>query len=407
MKRIGRKVIREILVTGICFSVFLVYLLVERLLLERKISQIPLRICVTGTRGKSSIVRLIAACLRDAQIPVLAKTTGSKPCLIFPDGSEMEIKRRGNPTILEGKKILKTASHAGVQAVVLEMMSIRPEFLQTEVIRMMKPHVFVITNVRMDHVDDIGSTRKEIARCFASAIPEKSTVIVPEEEFYPIFQRKAEKAKARMILVPQKLPFGEGNLEKDIPVSEFEQNFRVALAVIEFLGKDMDKAYRAAKGANPDFGGLKVWRAKGDSHLNGWYFVSAFAANDPETTRDVLVKLENRGLFKGRKRIGLLNLRKDRGARTIQWFHALQGDGADVFDRLIFVGAHALALTGKLKGHTKPEITAIRAKKPEDLITHIATLEKEESVIFGMGNMGGMGRLLVDYWEKTGNRHDV
>lgn len=379
----------------------------ERALLEIRISQIPLRICVTGTRGKSSVVRLIAACLRDSRMLVMAKTTGSKPCLIFPDGSESEIRRRGIPTILEGKKILKTASQAGIHAVVLEMMSIRPESLHSESIQMIKPHILVITNVRMDHVDQMGKTREEIARCFASAIPEKSVLVIPEEEFYPVFQKKAEKTKSRMILVPQKLPAGTAGTEDEIPVSEFLQNLRISLAVVEFLGKDKDKAYHAAKGAIPDSGSLKVWKAKGESLVNGWYFVSAFAANDPETTKHVLAKMKKRGLFEGRKIIGLLNLRKDRGSRTMQWFDALQGEGGDVFDRLVFVGEHALALRAKLKGRSKPEITVVKGKKPEDLIEQIAILEKEESVVFGMGNMGGMGSLLVEYWERIGDRHDV
>jgi poly-gamma-glutamate synthase PgsB/CapB len=287
------------------------------------------------------------------------------------------------------------------------MMSIRPESLYSEAIQMMKPHILVITNVRVDHVDEIGKTREEIALCFASAIPEKSNVIIPEEEFYPVFQQKAAKAEARLIVVPQKLQVDIIGPGEGIPVSEFEQNFRIALAVIEFLGKDKVKAYQSAKRAMPDFGGLKVWRANRNSLLSGWYFVSAFAANDPETTKDVLAKLEKRGLFNGRKKIGLLNLRKDRGDRTIQWLEALKEEGADAFDRLVLVGEHALALRSKLKGHTKPEIMAVRRKRPEDLITQIASLENAEAVIFGMGNMGGMGRLLVDYWERTGNRHDV
>ncbi len=331
---------------------------------------------------------------------VLGKTTGSKPCLILPDGSEKEIQRRGHPTILEGKKILKVASQAGVHAVVLEMMSIRPESLYTETIRMMKPHILVITNVRVDHVDELGIHRDEIARIFASAIPEKSTVFFPEEEFHPVFQRSAEKVGANLILVPP-------GLSETIPACEFEQNFRLALGVVEFLGNDREKAYRAALRTSPDFGGLKVWKAKKDSSLDGWFFVSAFAANDPETTKDVLVKLEKRGLFTGKKRIGLLNLRKDRGGRTMQWWNALQDEKAFEFDRLVFVGEHAPALRDKLKQRLKPEIIVLRGKKPEDLITQIATLEKDEAVVFGMGNMGGIGRQLVDYWDRMENRHDV
>jgi poly-gamma-glutamate synthase PgsB/CapB len=330
---------------------------------------------------------------------VFAKTTGSKPCLIFPDGKEMEIRRRGHPTILEGKKVLKKAVQNGAHAVVLEMMSIRPESLYTESIRMTKPHILVITNVRQDHVDEIGKSEEEIARCFASAIPQKSTVFVPEEEFHPQFQRKADKAEAKLIQVPPEL--------LDIPAQTFEQNFRLALAVVEFLGKDREKAFLAAVGAVPDFGRLRAWKAKKDSRLAGWYFVSAFAANDPQTTKDVLTKLEDRGLFRGRKKIGLLNLRRDKGARAMQWFEALQKEEAFAFDRLFFVGGHALALKDKLRQRVKPEITALKADSPEDLIGQIAALEKDESVVFGMGNMGGIGRSFVEYWEAAGDRYDI
>jgi poly-gamma-glutamate synthase PgsB/CapB len=249
-------------------------------------------------------------------------------------------------------------------------------------------------------VDELGKHRDGIARSFASSIPEKSTVFIPEEEFHPEFKVSAERAGANLLLVPP-------GLSETIPACGFEQNFRLALAVVEFLGKDRDKAYRAALRAAPDFGGLKVWKGKKDSSLNGWFFVSAFASNDPETTKDVLVKLAKRGLFTGKKRIGLLNLRKDRGSRTMQWWDALQDEKAFEFDRLVFVGEHALALRDKLKRRLKPEISVFREKKPEDLITQIATLEKDEAVVFGMGNMGGIGRLLVDYWEMTENRHDV
>jgi poly-gamma-glutamate synthase PgsB/CapB len=289
----------------------------------------------------------------------------------------------------------------------LEMMSIRPEFLRIEAIRMIKPHILIVTNVRKDHVDELGKTKDEIARAFALAIPEKSTVIIPEEEFYPVFEKRAEKVNAKLILVPKNLPIDKDVLGEKSPVSEFEQNFRIAVAVSKFLGKDQTNAYRAAKRAFPDFGSLKVWQADVDSPMSGWYFVSAFAANDPESTWEALVKLENRGLFKGKKRIGLINLRKDRGGRTLQWFGALQGEETNSFDRLFLVGDHAHVLRDRLRGRISREITVVKGKKPEDLIANIFALEREESVVFGMGNMAGMGRQLVDYWERTGKTHDI
>ena len=47
----------------------------ESILHNKTISNIPIRIHVNGTRGKSSVVRLIAAGLRAGGIKTLAKTT--------------------------------------------------------------------------------------------------------------------------------------------------------------------------------------------------------------------------------------------------------------------------------------------------------------------------------------------
>jgi UDP-N-acetylmuramyl tripeptide synthase len=83
---------REIALVAGCLVVLIAYLLAERILLGRRRRRIPLRIAVTGTRGKSSVVRLIAAAMREAGLSVLAKTTGSQPILIHPDGEEEERK---------------------------------------------------------------------------------------------------------------------------------------------------------------------------------------------------------------------------------------------------------------------------------------------------------------------------
>jgi len=55
---------------------------------RRALRSIPVRIHVAGTRGKSTTTRLIAAALRASGRRVVAKTTGSEPRLILPDGRE-------------------------------------------------------------------------------------------------------------------------------------------------------------------------------------------------------------------------------------------------------------------------------------------------------------------------------
>ncbi|NLA53820.1 MAG: hypothetical protein GX858_05635 [Clostridiales bacterium] len=50
--------------------------------------KIPLRILVNGTRGKTSVTRLVASALNEAGLMTYAKTTGSDAKWIMPDGSE-------------------------------------------------------------------------------------------------------------------------------------------------------------------------------------------------------------------------------------------------------------------------------------------------------------------------------
>src|SRR4030043_1169500 len=117
-----RQPIRELATTAICFAVLCLLLYLERRPLTRTTRRIPLRVAVTGTRGKSTVTRMIAAALKEAGFSVLAKTTGSQPVLIFPDGREEEVVRRGLPTILEQKRLVKKAAALGIRAIVTEMM---------------------------------------------------------------------------------------------------------------------------------------------------------------------------------------------------------------------------------------------------------------------------------------------
>jgi poly-gamma-glutamate synthase PgsB/CapB len=166
-----------IIFTGGCSAVLLGYLAVERILLERRLRRIPLRILVAGTRGKSSVVRLVATAMREAGYRTLAKTTGSRPMLIYPDGEETTIRRRGQPTISEGKKLIKIGADLGAQALVAETMSIHPESSFVESKQIIQPQVVALTNVRVDHISQMGGTRERVAQCLATAISDKTTLL--------------------------------------------------------------------------------------------------------------------------------------------------------------------------------------------------------------------------------------
>ena len=77
---------------------FFLYLIGERLALERSLRRIPLRIAITGTRGKTSLTRLLASILQEDGRRVIAKTTGSEAVILLPDGGRIELNRDVTPS---------------------------------------------------------------------------------------------------------------------------------------------------------------------------------------------------------------------------------------------------------------------------------------------------------------------
>jgi poly-gamma-glutamate synthase PgsB/CapB len=335
--------------------------------------------------------------LAEAGHRVLAKTTGSKPVLIFPDKTEKEIKRAGKPTILEQKQVLRAACEVHADALVVEMMSIRPENSRVESEKLLRPRVLVMTNVRLDHVDDMGQTKPEIAASLAEAIPSRGTLLVREEELYPVFQAVADKKETRIIKVAR-------SAGRKIGGQEFEENVCLTLAVAEFLGISKDTAFRGMAKAQPDFGGLKVWTTMSEGKVAAWYLASAFAANEPESTQKVLSLLRERFPQLPSRMIALLNLREDRGDRTRQWLEALKAGFFDAFEHLVFIGDHARVLgRRKLSGPSaKIKISALAERCPQKIMDEIFGREIGGAVIIGMGNMAGLGGELVDYWARIG-----
>ncbi len=362
---------------------------------------------MTGTRGKSSVTRLIYSLLREGGYRVLAKTTGSQAVILYPDGREEEIRRRGLPTVLEQKSILRLGESLPIDALVSEMMSIRPEMGTVESAQILKPQILVITNVHLDHLAEMGPTKERIARGFAASIPRRGTVIVAEDEFLPVYKKAVARLETELIPVSMDfLPDPSLFDRKSLPF-DWEENTRLALAVAEFLNLDKNLSLRGIEKAPPDLGNLKMWRMGIDSLPYHLECVSCFAANDPESTRLVLSRLKAMKRIEGKKWIGLLNLRKDRGDRTRQWLEALKDGAFPEFERIYLVGIHARAFMKRFGASRKISFDVLKGKQPEMLMNQIIHREQGDRLLVGLGNMVGVGRKLVDYWEKMGESGDL
>jgi len=397
--------LKELLFAGGCLVLFLLYLLGEKIYLASKIKKIPLRICITGTRGKSTVTRLIAGILRENGQKVLAKTTGSRPKMIFPDGSEKEIQRQGQPSIIEGKYILKTAAQLKAQALVVEMMGIRPETMRVEAVKMFQPHILVITNVRLDHQEQMGIAKEDIAASFVSAIPKQCLVFTLEKEFFPAYEEKARRVNSKILRVPE--DFSTKELENEGLETFYESDIQLALSVAEFLDIDRHIALSGIKKSQSDIGSLKAWMSRDSVLPKECCFISAFAANEPESTARVLDYLKKKGVLKGKKSIAILSFRKDRGERTLQWLRALEEGFLSEFDRIVLLGEHAGVVFKKIASVSKGQDFITRTSGSPAEITTDAVFQEKESVVVGMGNMVGLGHTLVQYWDTIGESCDL
>ena len=383
---------------------FLVLLLAERRSLDAARRRIGLCVAVTGTRGKSSVTRLIAAALRADGRSVLVKTTGSRPVFSVVDGYEHLIDRPGPPTILEQKRVLRTAARGRVDALVAEMMSIRPECLRAEAARILKPDLLVITNVRVDHREEMGPTVDSAAAAMAAAISSGCTVLVPAAEDHPAFHSAALRRGAWIVPVPGP---GAGPGREPAGLSEndgeFPENRLLAAAAAEMLGVSREKAEAGLAAAVPDFGVLRVWRLDGAAPRS--FAVSAFAANEPPSTRRVLARLAEIRPSLPDRRIGILNLREDRDDRTRQWLEAGDAGFFADFVGILVVGRPAAPAARRLRRRSPAGrfVLGLAGSDPARIMAAArAQAGMAPAVFVGLGNIAGAGAALIDLWDRTG-----
>lgn len=362
----------------------------------RNLRSIPIRIHVNGTRGKSSVTRLIAAGLREGGIRTFAKTTGTLPRMIIHDGTEYPVYRQAKANIIEQVRIIAFASQNQAQALVIECMAIQPALQSLCEMKLVQSTHGVITNVREDHLDVMGPEERDVALALLGSTPPGKELFTCEKDYPDEFESVCRDRGARLTIV------SDAEIEavteqdlKDFHYVEHRDNIALALKVCRAVGVPGDVALRGMKKAEPDVGAMNDLKL--EFFGRRIHFINGFAANDPESTgmiwRMALDKHPD-----VQRRIMIINSRIDRPDRSRQIGEALAG--WDRADRYILIGSGSYFL---VRYAVKAGLDARVFTNAEDLETEVVFEEvlkhcKKTTLVMGVGNIAGPGLELLTYF---------
>jgi poly-gamma-glutamate synthase PgsB/CapB len=373
----------------ILIGLYVLFLRIEKVNHEKRVKSIPLRIWVNGSRGKSSVTRLIAAGLRGGGKKVIAKTTGTKASFIIDSENEKPITRLGMPNIREQVRIYKQAITMHPDAIVMECMALRPDLQYSEAVHIVKPNTVVITNLRSDHLDVMGPTVKDIAKHFLNALPKNATLFLGDDDIIKDSENILQRKNAEVhISDTERLP---DHIITDFHYIEHKANVALALDVCKHFNVDENDALQAMRKATPDPGVLRkhtLMAAGKETTL-----INAMAANDPDSTYLIWQMVD-----KEYTEINIMiNCRDDRIDRSFQMAKLLRERLQA--DHYILTGSGTEILARQLHKTFKSEqILDAGGKDPADAVEAITDFIADKSLIFAMGNTVGYGAELIKHF---------
>ena len=374
----------EIIIIILClFCIF--YLFFEKRRSECQRETFKYLIHVNGIRGKSTVSRLIDAGVRAGGYKVFTKITGTSPRIIDTFNVEREINRKGKANIKEQIKTINWAYREGAEVLITECMAVKPEYQYICENKILHADINIITNVREDHLDEMGKSLDKIASSLANTIPTNGAIFTSDEKYFDFFKREAIKKNSKVFINrEEKEEYGE---------IDFPSNVALALEVCKYIGIDEKKALEGMKNYHRDPGVLKVLLYK--NRENKIYFINAMAANDPNSTEIIIDRLSKKDYWNN-KRYLLVNNRGDRVSRWEQYISFVKKIDKK-FDKILISGENRELFQKYL---LKEKI----AKEKIEIVGNASDFDSIEKdiLILAVGNICGNGKKIVDYFEEMG-----
>ena len=382
--------IMPLLVLGILIILLVTFGIIEFQIHLQSLNNIPLRIHVNGTRGKSSVTRLIAAGLREAGIKTYAKVTGTSPRVIDNKGIDRIIHRLRLPSIGEQVRLMRFFAKEKPSAVVMECMAVQPQYQWIAEHQMIKAHIGVITNVRPDHLEEMGPTENDVAMSLCNTVPINSTLITGESDKPEILKKVAKNNNTAFIKSDEK------SIKKEelnrFTYIEHPSNIAVALDACKLAGVNRSVALDGMQKVRPDSGALIFWELFKENKMIK--FVNGMAANDPVSTLQIWYQISERFQTQTHTCI-FFNSRDDRPDRTRQMIELTMNDIKPNY--FIIRGDKVDQLIKKEKVNSpKTEIETIPLNlRYESVVEKILELPKD-TLVFAIGNQVGAGQSILE-----------
>ncbi|MGL5210087.1 poly-gamma-glutamate synthase PgsB [Cetobacterium sp.] len=364
-------------------GIFFIKLIYEKISLEKARKKIKIVIHVNGIRGKSTVSRLIDAGLRDGKKRVFTKVTGTEPKYIDIDNQEKYIKRIGKANIREQIKTIKKAAKCKVEILILECMAVKPELQKISEEKIVRADIGIITNVRYDHLDEMGESLEEITNSLCNMVPQNGILVTGEKKNLDIIKEKAELRATKVLSM--------GELKDEYKKIDFMENVAVALKVCECLGVDREIALKRMKKYKKDSGVLKEIKFL-NSQGKKISFINLLAANDPDSSEKIIKNFESEELW-DRKKYLMVNNRRDRLSRLEQFINFVEKHEKN-FEK-IFISGESTNIFYKKLSKNKNKIEILKNVEQFDIFN-------EDSVIFAVGNICGKGKELLKDIESRG-----
>lgn len=364
---------------------------------RRNLSKIPIRIHVNGTRGKSSVTRLIAAGLREGGILTCAKTTGTLPKLILPNEREIPVYRPSKANVIEQVRIVAAASANHAKALVIECMALQPEYQWLSENKFVKATSGVITNTREDHLDVMGPTETDVAKALTGMVPLKGKLFTSEQKHIGILQTACDDRQTELVTISEKEQDAVTEEELNIfPYRAHAVNIALALRVCEEYGVDRKTALAGMQKAVPDSGAMTDHTIKffGKKIV----FVNGFAANDPESTEHIW-RLTLDRYPDVKKTVALFNCRADRPDRSVQLGESYANWPQADHVVLIGNGTYIFARTAIKAGLDESKLVHAEGFRVDEIFETIVGLIGSTGLVMGMANIYGPGLELVSYFK--------